>query len=79
MEREANKRKGAGQQEFEVREYILPRFEVLINSPPSAITYNQEGDRSVQKIPIGICAKYVDCKLALKSFLFNSIILKLRL
>ena len=60
MEREPNKRKGAGQQEFEVREYILPRFEVVINSPPS-ISYNQEGDRSVQKIPIGICAKYVFC------------------
>lgn len=43
-------------QYFEVREYVLPKFEVSINGPPS-IAYNQEGDNSVQKIQITVCAK----------------------
>ena len=58
MEKEPNKRRGTGEQEFEVREFVLPRFEVLIN-PPQSIAYNEEGDKNVQKIPITICAKFV--------------------
>ena len=43
-------------QEFEVREFVLPKFEVNINPPPF-IHFNQASDNSVQKINIGICAK----------------------
>lgn len=71
MEREPNQRKGTGQQEFEVREYILPRFEVIFNPTPASITYNQEGDKSVQKIPIGICAKYNKLITALNNGFLN--------
>ena len=58
MEKELNNKRGSGQQEFEVREYVMPKFEVIFNPTPSIIAYNQEGDNTVQKIPIGICAKY---------------------
>lgn len=54
MERESHER---GVQYFEVREYVLPKFEVNINAP-SFIAYNTERDQSVQKIQISICAKY---------------------
>ena len=57
MERESNSKKGKGEQDFEVREFVLPRFEVLINPPPS-IAYNEDGDKNVQKIPIVVCAKF---------------------
>lgn len=53
MERESHER---GVQYFEVREYVLPKFEVNINAP-SFIAYNTERDQSVQKIQISICAK----------------------
>ena len=53
MDRESHER---GVQYFEVREFVLPKFEVNINAPPF-ITYNQEGDKSVQKIQISVCAK----------------------
>ena len=56
MEREPNMMRGINQQEFEVREFVLPRFEAIIKPPPS-IYYNEEGDKTVQKIPITICAK----------------------
>lgn len=46
------------EQYFEVREYVLPKFEVIINGPPF-ITSAQEGDSSVRKISISVCAKYV--------------------
>ena len=45
-----------GEREFEVREYVLPKFEAIIQ-PTTLIAYNQEGDNTIQKIPIGICAK----------------------
>ena len=45
-----------GEKEFEVREYVLPKFEVIVH-PPDLITYNQEGDNAVQSIPMHICAK----------------------
>jgi hypothetical protein len=54
MERESQEK---GVQYFEVREYVLPKFEVNIHAP-SFVAYNQEGDRSVQKIVISVCAKY---------------------
>ena len=44
-------------QYFEVCELVLPKFEVSINAPPF-ITYNQEENKSVQKIHISVCAKY---------------------
>jgi hypothetical protein len=53
MERESQER---GVQYFEVREYVLPKFEVNIHAPPF-VAYNQEGDRSVQKILVSVCAK----------------------
>lgn len=53
MERESQEK---AVQIFEVREYVLPKFEVSVNGPPS-IAFNQEGDNSVQKIPISVCAK----------------------
>lgn len=48
----------ATQKEFEVREYVLPRFEVSIVAP-EVITYQEIGDQSTQKITVTICAKYV--------------------
>ena len=45
-----------GVQYFEVCEFVLPKFEVNINAPPF-LTYNQEEDKSVQKIHISVCAK----------------------
>ena len=56
MEREPNTMRGRGQQEFEVREFVVPRFEAIIKSPPS-IYFNEEGDETIQQIPIYICAK----------------------
>jgi len=70
LEREANNNmKGTGEQEFEVREFVLPRFEVLINPPPS-IAYNEEGDKNVQKIPITVCAKFDQ---QFKNFFYHNI------
>ena len=46
-----------GVQYFEVCEFVLPKFEVNINAQPF-ITYNQEEDKSDQKIHISVCAKY---------------------
>ena len=41
--------------EFEVREYVLPKFEVVLK-PPGFIKFNDDSDSSVQKISIDICA-----------------------
>lgn len=43
-------------QYFEVREYVLPRFEVNVDGPRS-IAFNEDNDNSVQKIQISVCAK----------------------
>lgn len=44
------------QKEFEVREYVLPRFAVNILAP-DVITFKEPDDQSTQKITITICAK----------------------
>lgn len=44
--------------EFEVREYVLPKFEVILNTP-SFLHYNADDESGVQKISIDICGKYV--------------------
>ena len=42
--------------EFEVREFVLPRFEVVLNPPPF-VRFNAPNETTVQKISLGICAK----------------------
>jgi len=54
--RESSKSSDKFQQEFEVREFVLPKFEVTIRGPPS-IKYNAESDSSIKKISLDICAK----------------------
>ena len=43
-------------QEFEVREHVLPKFEVSITDPAS-IALNQRGFNLNEKLQINICAK----------------------
>ena len=43
-------------QEFEVREFVLPKFEATLKTP-GFLSYNRRNDQTVQKVIINVCAK----------------------